>query len=120
MESSNTLTTASDMVKAIEKLKKAFPSNTDDFFGVMAERILANKITQYQLEKGIEYVLDFLHPGQLSIAAVLTACKERELMVKYKCGKQVLTTTLKAYQDNKRADAGNSYTKVELIEYIHQ
>lgn len=71
---------AEDIVVATMKLSTAFPQMSDDFFNLLAERIVKRGLSKERLQYAIDHVLDNYTYQRMTIADIMSIDKTVQIM----------------------------------------
>lgn len=67
------------ILQSVNRLKVAFPKMSNDFFNVLAERIVANKFTNKRLQDAVNHIIDNFQYKELNISDVVKFDKRVKL-----------------------------------------
>lgn len=67
------------ILQSVNRLRVAFPKMSDDFFNVLAERIVANKFSNKRLQDAVNHILDNFQYKELNISDVVKFDKRAKL-----------------------------------------
>jgi len=67
------------ILQSVNRLKVSFPKMSNDFFNVLAERVVANKFSNKRLQDAVNYVLDNFQYKELNISDVVKFDKRAKL-----------------------------------------
>ena len=67
------------ILQSVNRLKVSFPKMSNDFFNVLAERVVANKFSNKRLQDAVNYVLDNFQYKELNISDIVKFDKRAKL-----------------------------------------
>lgn len=67
------------ILQSVNRLRVAFPKMSDDFFNVLAERIVANKFSNKRLQDAVNHILDNFQYKELNISDIVKFDKRAKL-----------------------------------------
>ena len=71
--------TTTDSAIAIKKLSVAFPNQSNEFFALLAQRMIANKFTAERCADAVNYLIDNFAFKQINISDVIKFDRKRKL-----------------------------------------
>lgn len=77
---SDTPASPTQIAVSVNKLSKAFPQTSVDFFNLLAERIVKRGISADRLEFAVDYVLDNFSYRNLTIADIMSIDRKVDVM----------------------------------------
>lgn len=114
------------IVELLRGIRDSFAERKEGFYSIMADMIIKNKFTEIQLRRGLNSVKETCPYNQLSIAAVIQACKGQpdQRLVEYRIlnpsgNKETVIFMEREYLLHLERYQGTDY-EPEFIRYIEE